>query len=834
MKIENKLTLRHLKINKRRSIITILGIIVSVAMITGVMVSFSSFIRYYCEVSEYSEGTSAAVVYDATPEQVKALRENEKIGKVGLSAKLKPEDFSFSLNPDDKKAAIYYIQCGDDGYFEQMVTCPVDGRLPENENEIAVEKKFLEIQSLDWKIGDTVTLTLGDVQEGELYGTFTPVKTAEYRITGLLNNNLPTSGCPILRNISAAEAQGKVNVNLELKEYDRHAYRTIQEILESSGAQGYTISRDILLGHGIFTASDTVMHLLPFVIVMIVIIMAASVTMIYNAFSMSLAERTRYLGMLASVGATKKQKHRSVLFEGFVLGITGIPFGIGFGVLGIFITLKAVGQSIVSTGMLGDDVDHISFNTDVPLWAIISIVVFSAMTILISCLIPARKASRITPVDAIRQTNEVKLKAGKLRSSKLIRKIFGYEGELANKNLKRNGRKGRVITFSIALSVVIFLTVNYFCTGMMQVVGGENSAYDVSAFAETESDYKKLTEYVADMQNVDDYAGICSKSKNYDDFSGFKNLCPGLGDESLYTPAGKSFIEKKGRYIVSFIDDECFRELCEKNGLDSKDYFGTDACVIMNNVDRVSGKALLNDKAIGSKLLTQDEMSKDFELTLKGFIKYDPDELVCRITSGSGIYVYAPMSTWFDMKLGHTAFVIISTDKHEEVADELRTLPDLNRFSMPLAVEDSAENIKTTKQVVFVMEVFIYGFIVLITLVTVFSIMNTISTGMDLRVREFAMIKSVGTTPKGIRKMILLESLFYGLKALVFALPLSVLLTFLMNQTVIDDNIPFFIDWKLYIMAVIAVFIIVGVSMLMGVSKLKRMTIIDALKEDIS
>ena len=96
------------------------------------------------------------------------------------------------------------------------------------------------------------------------------------------------------------------------------------------------------------------------------------------------------------------------------------------------------------------------------------------------------------------------------------------------------------------------------------------------------------------------------------------------------------------------------------------------------------------------------------------------------------------------------------------------------------------------------------------------------------------MIKSVGTTPKGIRKMILLESLFYGLKALVFALPLSVLLTFLMNQTVIDDNIPFFIDWKLYIMAVIAVFIIVGVSMLMGVSKLKRMTIIDALKEDIS
>ena len=136
-------------------------------MITGVMVSFSSFIRYYCEVSEYSQGTSVAVIYDATPEQVKTLKENEKIGKVGLLAKLKPEDFSFSMNPGDEKAAIYYIQCGDDGYFEQMITCTVDGRLPENENEIVVEKKFLEVQSLDWKIGDTVTLTLGDVQEGE-------------------------------------------------------------------------------------------------------------------------------------------------------------------------------------------------------------------------------------------------------------------------------------------------------------------------------------------------------------------------------------------------------------------------------------------------------------------------------------------------------------------------------------------------------------------------------------------------------------------------------------------------------------------------------------------
>lgn len=151
---------------------------------------------------------------------------------------------------------------------------------------------------------------------------------------------------------------------------------------------------------------------LPLVAIILVIIIIASVVLIYNSFGMSLSERVRYLGMLASVGATKQQKKMSVYYEGFILGIIGIPVGIGAGILGIGITLKAVGGKIIETGMLnGVDSTNMDMNVVVPLWAIAGIILFSVLTIFISSVVPSRKASAVTPIDAIRQCKEITVKA---------------------------------------------------------------------------------------------------------------------------------------------------------------------------------------------------------------------------------------------------------------------------------------------------------------------------------------------------------------------------------------------------------------------------------------
>ena len=138
------------------------------------------------------------------------------------------------------------------------------------------------------------------------------------------------------------------------------------------------------------------------------------------------------------------------------------------------------------------------------------------------------------------------------------------------------------------------------------------------------------------------------------------------------------------------------------------------------------------------------------------------------------------------------------------------------------------------RTVIFVMKVFIYGFIVLISLITIANIINTISTGIALRRKEFAMLRSVGMTPGGFRKMVRLESLLYGIRSLVVALPLSVVINLLMNRSLGSESIPYEFDWMMYLAAVVVVFILISVTMLFSVSKLKKDSVVETLKEEIN
>ena len=144
------------------------------------------------------------------------------------------------------------------------------------------------------------------------------------------------------------------------------------------------------------------------------------------------------------------------------------------------------------------------------------------------------------------------------------------------------------------------------------------------------------------------------------------------------------------------------------------------------------------------------------------------------------------------------------------------------------------ENMKMMNTVAFVLQVFVYGFIALITLITIANIINTVSTGIAMRRKEFAMLKSVGTTPQGFRKMVVLESAFYGMKALVFALPISAGICFALNYTVGSNSIPFEIDWIMTLCVIAVVFALVGTSMLYSVSKLRNDNIVETLKEEIN
>lgn len=854
MNIVNKLTLRHLKENKGRTVITTLGICVSVAMITAVFVAAASFLNLFAEIDFLASGHRHAI-FAANATQLQQLMDDDRIERVGVRA----ESESFQLEGDKSKSArTGDIYVGDKVNLEQMFTVGYDGTIPENGNEIAVEQKFIERNNLDWKIGDTVTIPLGVrylVEEngeksyiaGRYFSDeqFELTDVGEFKITAILHENPPTSvSGSIVKGLDLSSYtvpdDKPVEALIELKEVNHDSLNVIKSMISDYNIQEYNVNTEYLATvFAVDKDNATAMSLLPLVLIVLAIIMIASVVLIYNSFGMSLSERVRYLGMLASVGATKKQKKASVYYEGLILGIIGIPVGIVAGIVGIGITLKAVGAQIIDSGMLnGVSSENMEMAVKVPIWAIIAIVFFSALTILISSVIPVRKASSITPIDAISQRQEIKIKAKNVKSSKLVRKIFGYEGELANKNLKRNGRKSRVITASIALSVVLFLSCNYFCQMFTMSAGVSTMHYQISTMVrfDNKDEFCKLLDDVAD---IDDYYCV-----NSDFFELSKNAGKEGADQSIanaeYTTNGYSkFFDSKRNLFINYIDDEDFNKLCESNGIDYKKYYGDTArALVLNNVNHETDSQIFNEKLLGTTYqYTYSEEPIDIELS--DFIKYDSKSYICNLNPSNTISMYMPFTTAYEIlnegrsNKDFLYLIGVETDKHAEVTENIQKIIDENDFGSGY-VSDYIEQMKSMNAIAFVLQVFVYGFIALITLITIANIINTISTGIAMRRKEFAMLKSVGTTPKGFRKMVMLESVFYGLKALVFALPISVLISVLMNKTVASNAIPFELDWKLYLAVILAVFVIVGLSMLYSVSKLKNDSIIETLKEEIN
>lgn len=858
MNIANKLTYRHLKENKGRTVVTTLGICVSVAMITAVFVAMASFLNLFGEIGKISSGNWDACYYHLSQSQIEQVEKDGRISKVGL--KYGSENMSFQIkNPTSYKRGTAEMIIGDKSYFEMVLTGNFDGKVPANENEVAVEKDFLDKNGMkDAKVGDKIVLTQGQRQlDDGSYVTgsnfnkdekFVPSgDEKEYTITAILHTNPATKYSSVWRGISKDEIKsGDICAYITLAKQNSSAYSTIEAIQNDYKIDDYQANEDVLASYLSGRQDGFLVTMLPIVLVVLILIVIASVMLIYNAFGMSLSERVRYLGMLASVGATKSQKRKSIYFEGAILGAIGIPVGILAGILGIGITLKLVGHKIISTGMIaGVNDSNMQMKTVVPAWAIIGIILVSIFTIFISAFIPARKASKITPIDAIRQRQEIKVKPKKLKAPKYIKKIFGYEGELAYKNLKRNGKKSRLITVSIALSIVLFISCNYFCGMFIQASGYEkNIPYQISTVISLEHK-KDLEDALDKMQNVDKYY-VDMVNSNYSLGKKGNLKDTDIKNLSHYNSSyAKLFENGSVTMAIHYIDDSEFNKLCQNNDIDYNSFYGKNVkCLLLNNLTHKQDTSkVFNNSIIGQHIAERDEFVNEgdepLDFEVGGLVKYDKNSLPCSFVPANVVGVFVPYSQYVnviekglepnDVRLA----MCIETDEHKEVAENLTTLLNENDFGGSY-VSDNVDILETMNTVIFIIQVFVYGFITLISLITIANIINTISANIALRRKEFAMLKSVGTTPKGFSKMVSLESVFYALKAVIFGVPISVLISVVLNKMLGESSIPYHFDIKLYLSVIIVVFVLILITMIYSVRKLKSDNIIEALKEDIS
>lgn len=840
MNIINKLTLRHLKENKKRTVVTIIGIIISVAMITATCVSVTSLIHVFAQSEAYTGGNWHMELQNADTGQIEKLEQNEDLQYVGVCKTLELGSQAAVRVDSGKKASVSVgdILAGNRDYFSAMFTASYQGKLPANENEIVVTREFLDKNGLSWQIGDTVQVelgrrvvkdTTGALQQitgsyavGEAFESGGP---ASYTLVGIAEkSNFPSGSAVLFRGLSQAEQSGG-DVYLTAKTLDKNTVDVLKNALTKAGiAPDYTLHVELFRYNYVILENDATMAtLLSFSSVIMAIIIIASVMLIYNAFGISVSERSRYLGMLASVGATKAQKRRSVYFEGAVLGAFGIPLGFLAGIGGMAVTFRVLDPVFAKSGL---NYENTSFTLSFPWWIIPVIALLSIITIAISAYIPARRASRTTPIDALRQNTDVRVKARKLRSPIFIRKIFGYEGELAYKNMKRNGRKSRIITSSLALSIVLFLSVYSFCDMFSEATRlSAQNPYQVYAYVDLQ-DTDRFREEVSELGNFDKMYSV--------------NATYGMGlttaKDNFVNGYDRMFSSEEGGFplYLCYVDDNDFNAMCEENGINPKPFYKGNSMVVMNCMEHTSSAAkIFSDSVIGTTFSsTKDANDPLTGYTVGALVPYRDTSYVYNLAAPVYVMAFAPVSA---ANLAGVYMIGFETTQHEAFSEDVQDILENGNYA-DSGVMDMVSSIEMMNSTTLIMQVFLYGFITLMALISVANIFNTVSTSIDLRRKEFAMLKSVGVTPKGFNRMLRFESLFYGLKALVFGLPLGLLCSYFMQQILVAGSfdIAFYPDWRVYLGVTLAVFFIVGMSMWYATSKVKKDTIVETLKTEIN
>ncbi len=860
MNIINKLTLRHLKGNKRRTLVTIMGVIISVAMLTAVATLAVSFIDLGQKQHIKSEGEWHAFYGDVDETQLAAIRADKNTKDVILS-----EDLGYAVleeSQNTQKPYIFLKEFNKEG-FEKFPISLTEGEIPTKENELLISDHILSNGKVEFKIGDKVTLNVGervtsdgDLQDfildqgfslqsmdGEVIESIENTINKDYTIVGIMKRpsweRVYSPGFTALSYIDEADLLPNETVDASViwNKVNRTVKTEAETLSGTLKVEDFSVNGDLLRYYGVINNDGlrSTMYSLAAIIMSVIII--GSVSLIYNSFAISVSERSRHLGMLSSIGATKKQKRNSVFFEGFIIGLIGIPLGIIAGILGIAITFYYINPLIQDAMQMEAKLSVVI----TPLSLIVASAV-SILTIFISTYIPAKKASNISAIDAIRQTADIKLSRRKVKTSKIVRKIFGIEAEFGLKNLKRNKRRYQAVVLSLVVSIVLFLTVSFFTNQLRQsteaLQDGVNydiviHSYNFNNYAEVFND--DFINNITSLEEIGKHSLIYTPQIMIGKFK--KQQLP----ESLYDKLGSDDLNVH----LQVLDEKSIKTYAKENGV---------SYASLTNPEKITGIIINQVKGIEGKygLIKPVEMAAGESFELISFNNESEEIQPVKDLEVIALSDNFPLGV-SPMELGDLNVVVSEQSFKQINSDELLengvTASLYLNSSNPVGVHDNLEDLidngmyiqnleanrQDAEQIILLLSVFIYGFIALISAISIANIFNTISTSVSLRKREFAMLKSVGMTPKGFNRMINYESIFYGIKSLAYGLPISGLVMFLIYRTMSESfEYGFKVPWLSVLVVIVSVFLIVGSAMLYSSSKVRKETIIDGLKQENS
>ncbi|OPA79080.1 cell division protein FtsX [Paenibacillus selenitireducens] len=860
MNIVNTLTIRHLKQNKRRTLVTIIGVIISVAMVTAVATLVFSFSDLLIKQAIADSGEWHVQYQDVTKEQLAAIQGDDATKTVAMARDIGFAPLEGGQTPNKP---YLFIKAYDAQGFAQFQVELSKGRLPLTDKEVVISEPVAMNAKVKYEIGDRLSLRVGERfeqggdhpldqteplrrEDSSLTETLQHIKTREYTVVGFIKTPLgetPWSpGYTILSYVdeNSIGANDRVDASVVLQRVNPFLFAHAEGLAEKNHMESVQYNNGLLRYYGLSKSSGSSSMMFFLSAIIMGVIMIGSVSLIYNAFAISVSERSRHLGMLASVGATKRQKRNSVLFEGVVIGLISIPIGILCGLAGIGITFWFMNSMIQGALWTNEKLTLIV----TPLSLLITCVL-SLLTIFISSYLPAIRASKVSAMDAIRQTTDVKLTAKAVRTSKFIRKFFGIEAEIGLKNLKRNKRRYHAIVFSLVISIVLFLTVSFFTAGMTQSLelSREGINFDIEVL---HGDGKRLDDRL--IQSIVSLDGVTEYNVIREMYGNAWVDAAIIADELQAKVKKDKSLLQDGKYPydikIHALDDSSLQAYARAVGADYAQLTDPDhpAAIVM---DRIHYKDMDTGKYVQTKAIYTN-VGQRIELT--NFYKENGEETKVNEVTVAALTDQAPMGMGptgvggLNMIVSERVMNRLADDDlgnvqmylHLKSTEPLRTQQEIEEMhETNLNVFNVYQSRKSEEQQILLMSVFSYGFIVLISAISIANIFNTISTGLSLRKREFAMLKSVGMTPKGFTKMMNYESIFYGVKSLVFGLPVSFIVMYLIYRAFSNKfSYGFTLPWMSILSVIVAVFVIVGSAMLYSGAKVKKENIMDVLKQE--
>lgn len=822
MNILKNIAYKNLQLNKKRNIVTVIGIILSVALITALSSLVVSFKESIINLEKHING-DFHYSFDGVQSNDLGIFENnrsiENFYKVGTLGYAK-------INTENEYKPYAYVITMDKNDFDSVGIELTDGELPKNNNEIIIPRHLRNNGKVDLKVGDTITLEVGSrMSEGYALGQNNPYEetnnetientvSVTYKVVGIFERpstalepfsspgyTFITTNASGVKNYTVFARYTKdglknqykvtagilgVNEKVLKKNIQEFNYKEVNEKEQGKSKFYFDINRYLIMLETNAYCDSSMKALLVLSTIVTVIIIVTSVYCIKNSFNISITEKTKEYGILKSVGATTSQIKKSVYYEAFLLGCVGIPIGILSGVLASFILIHVVNFFIRSM-FVGNE--YLIFK--ISYLSILISIILSIITIFMSSKKGAKIASKTSPMVLIRGNNDILVNSKKLKTPKFINKLFGIGGVVSYKNIKRNKKKYRTTIVSIVLSVSVYIALSYFV----------NTAFDVVKMAKGDYTYNLVyTSYTKDY-NLN-YNNVLNFSK-HDTVKKYSVVRTSIITGNF--KASKDF-KKYNAYMseekpilnsVTFISvgKEEYLRYISKLGL---------------NYNSVKDKGILIDNNIGYDTKKKLEVSYNMTDNKKGdiinFTSMKEDKTFdMELASVTNIRP-------FGYENNYGSLVMVVSDEYMERLDKLESVslyvestdPDKLQSDIDKMCKDTEgcyvnnvdATVKQMKSIYTVIAIFLYGFIIVISLIGITNIFNTITTNMTLRKREFATLKSIGMTSNEFNRMIFLESFFYIFKSLLIGIPIGVLLSYLIfkgftNQVLFSYKVPF-------------------------------------------